>query len=158
MNHKIFQTHARGPISCWQDSGKNGKSAVQGASGQRIGSGLPVTTNSEILSRDAVSFVEARHMKKGATIAEVYRCSNVPGDASRDKFLGMLKCVVNKSGNTASMCSVCRIHSSCQCWVSNMSSADLLLQWLVQADATSAEDHLVLARDLKKSVGMKVRD
>lgn len=117
-----------------------------------------MASKSEILSRDAVSFVEARHLNKGATIAEVHRCSNVSGDASPEKFLGMLKCVVNKSGNMASMCSVCKIHSSCQCWVSNMSSADLLLQWLVQADSTSAETHLVLAKDLKKSVGMKVRD
>ena len=117
-----------------------------------------MASKSEILSRDAVSFVEARHLKRGSTIAEVYRCSNVVGDTSPEKYLGMLKCVVNKTGHMASMCSVCKIHSSCQCWVSNMSSADLLLQWLVQADSTSAETHLVLAKDLKKSVGMKVRD
>ena len=68
----IFQAHVRGPISCSQDSGKNGKSAVQGGSEQRTGSGLPVASKSEILSRDAVSFVEARHLNKGATIAEVH--------------------------------------------------------------------------------------
>ena len=103
-------------------------------------------------SNGSDSFVEARHVKKGALLAEVVRCST----GSVEKLLGHLKFALGKN-NHASMNAVCKIHTSCQCWVSNETSSNLLLQWLVEADTCDRDDHQTLAKDLKRSLGMRIR-
>lgn len=110
--------------------------------------------NAEVLRRSAEFIVVARHHRKGAVLAEVVKCMTL---GSEEKSLGQLRCVLNKNGTAASMNAICRIHTSCQCWVSNMESSDLLLDWLVTGDTMRHEEHQALAKDLKRSVGMKIR-
>jgi len=102
------------------------------------------------------SVVEARHVKKGAVLTEVVRC-NPSSVENSEKLLGQLKFVLAKSSNHASMNAICKIHRNCQCWVSNETSSHLLLQWLVQADTCDSDEHQSLAKELKKSIGMRIR-
>ncbi len=119
---------------------------------------MPVERNTgvkkEVLSRGNGFFVEARHYRTGSFVSDVVRCETV---SSQEKLLGNLKCIVNKNTNSASLNAICKIHSNCCCWISSVQNSDLLLQWLQEAQNVSKEEHQVLSKDLKRSIGMKIR-
>ena len=137
-----------------QDHGSRGRS---GASSSRAsaGSAQPQqgVVKTEVLDRGHGFVIEVKHYNVGAFLAEVIKREV----GKSEQILGRLKLVLNRTTNYASMNAICKIHTGCQCWLSNIQNSDLLLDWLAQADRCTQQEHQVLARDLKKSLGMKVR-
>lgn len=109
--------------------------------------------NSQILERGPGFTVEVRSVNQGHLLNEVVKCT----EDSKEKQLGQLRLVLNKTTNHASLNAVCKIHSSCRCWISNVENSDLLLQWLGAADSCSHEVHQELAANLKQSIGIAIR-
>ena len=138
-------------------SGSSSGAAVVGAGDQehvRQGSSNQNSFKTEVFSRGPGYTIEVRHIKRGATLAEMFECTLAD---SREKLLGSLKFVLNKRNNHASLNAICKVHSNCQCWISSATNSDLLFNWLLESRRCSKDDHQILASDLKKSIGMSVR-
>lgn len=109
--------------------------------------------NVQVLAQGADgSRVEAKIFSGGSIVAEVVSKSC----SGSCRPLGQLKAMVDGNG-FETLQARCRVHSKCICWVSNSKHSDLMLQWLSRGEQETVEQHQSSAKELKKSVGMKVR-
>lgn len=88
----------------------------------------------------------------GSTVGEVELMSG-----SVTKPLGAVKLLVNGINGQESLKATCKQHKKCSCWISSSRNADLLFQWLADGRDLSADDHQNSAKQLKLSIGMKVK-
>lgn len=100
------------------------------------------------------AWIEARHLDRGTTVSEVYR---VDGPGHKGRLLGDLKLMINQNTGQQTMQGRCKVHRSCICWLNSTMNSDLLLGWLSSGHTATHECHQALAKDLKRSLGMKVR-
>ena len=98
--------------------------------------------------------VEAWRFRSGRTVAKVVKT----GVFGSERSLGEVRLMTDGKSGLQTLQAKCKIHSSkCICWISNSKHLDLLMDWAGKgAQATEAE-HLVMARALKQSIGMRVR-
>ena len=96
--------------------------------------------------------MEVHYQGRGATLAKVVLKSD-----SNEKILGEIKNMVDQKSGRLSLQAVCKIHRSCNCWLSKGEHADLLMSWLSDAHLKSHQDHKASSIELRKSIGMKVR-
>lgn len=65
-------------------------------------------------------------------------------------------------GGGKSIKAQCKLHKSCQCWLSCAGRIDEGLEdvasWFVHGKTSTAEEHVSLARDIKVKYGMKLRN
>lgn len=109
--------------------------------------------NIQILSQGVDgSVVEASLFSGGSVVADVvYR------SGSSVKQLGQLKNMVDNKSGFETLQARCKVHSRCICWISSTRHSDLMLQWLAKGGQESFEQHQASAKELKRSIGMKIR-
>jgi hypothetical protein len=73
------------------------------------------------------------------------------------KQLGQLKNMVDNKSGFETLQARCKVHSRCICWISSTRHSDLMLQWLAKGGQESFEQHQASAKELKRSIGMKIR-
>ena len=133
--------------------GDRGDRGVSANTGGASGSQSSKNQNVQILSRGTDgSVIEAHIFSDGAIVAEV-----VSKGATTQKSLGNIKSLVDSTKGHETLQARCKSHKNCMCWLSSNRHSDLLLQWLCKGDQESFEQHQTAAKELKKSIGMKIR-
>lgn len=142
------------PICCCKDCPAS--TATGAASSANVGvSQKPDVKNThvQILCADPDGkVVEVSHLAASGTIAHV----NLKFQSKLDR-LGAVTLLVDQKSGQKSLRASCSVHSKCVCWISNARNADLLFDWLAEGRRNSKDNHLNLAIELKRSIGMKVK-
>ena len=102
--------------------------------------------------REDGSRVEARFAPRSKILVEVVRQTD-----TSTKTLGEIVQMLDFERGHESLQARCRVHSRCICWFSNANHCDLLAEWLSNADLLSIQEHQTRSKELKRSIGMKVR-
>ena len=99
------------------------------------------------------SIVQVKHLGSSGVIAEVLYQSG-----PKTESLGTVSLLLDHRTGNSTLRAHCKKHSKCICWISTSNNVDVLLDWLAEGRRNNNDLHLNLARELKKGLGMKVRN
>ena len=75
-----------------------------------------------------------------------------------ETLLGEVKVMVDGKTGLKTLQGKCKTHScKCICWLSSTRHLDLLSNWIANGATGDEQNHQTMARELKRSIGMKVR-
>ena len=116
------------------------------------GSNQPVKSVLESLQDG--SRIEVWKFPSGSIAAKVLKFSAF----GTERLLGEVKVMVDGRTGLKTLQGRCKTHSStCMCWLSSTRHLDLLSNWIASGASGDEQNHQTMARELKRSIGMKVR-
>jgi len=100
------------------------------------------------------SRVEVWKFPSGSIAAKVLKF----GVFGSERLLGEVRVMEDGKTGFKTLQGRCKTHSSkCLCWFSSTRHLDLLSNWIANGAQGDEQNHQTMARELKRSIGMKVR-